>query len=467
MEMKYPPDKEAELFERYDIKCFDYTDYPHKSFWSESVGDSQYREALVETFSKPHDATTLYVHIPFCVELCYFCICHKEITRNQEKIKNHVYGSLLPEFDLLEAHFKKTNIRPRVTEVYLGGGSPTILDYAEFDALLEKIKQFVPIESLDRFNVEVDPRDVDEEKLCFYKSRGVTVISMGIQDFDPKVQEAVNRVQPLELVQERLRVARELFTSINFDLLAGLPYQTEESMRKTVEQVIELAPDRISFDYFRYNEKFYPHMRILKKMNAFPDGVAKRKILAIAANGFTEAGYVRTGFEHFAKPDDRVAKALNQGTATYTSLGAITGSSLNVIATGRSGHGIIGDRYLFQNHYDQSLFKSAIDAGELPIYRGHKLSDDDIMRRKIIRKLRTYFFLDIKAIEHEYSLDFDQYFQQEKKILEYFVKDGLVVLNQHGLTVTETGLHFAELIASVFDAYTNKQLLIELDARRI
>lgn len=459
--------EEARLFERYDIECFDYTDYPHKSFWSESMGDSQYRKALVETFSGQHDATTLYVHIPFCVELCYFCICHKEITRNQEKIKRHFYGSLLPEFDLLNDHFEKTNIKPRITEVYLGGGSPTILDYDEFDALIEKIRRFVPIESLDRFNVEVDPRDVDEEKLRFYKSRGVTVISMGIQDFDPKVQKAVNRIQPLELVQERLRVARELFTSINFDLLAGLPYQTEESMRKTVEQVIKLAPDRISFDYFRYNEKFYPHMRILKQMNAFPDRVTKRKILAIAANSFAEAGYVRTGFEHFAKPDDRVAKALSRGAATYTSLGAIAGSSLSVIAVGRSGHGIIGDNYLFQNHYDQDLFRSAIDAGKLPVFRGHQLSADDVMRRKIIRKLRTYFSLDIKGIEQEYSLNFEEYFHQEKKILAHFVRDGLVVLNQESLTATEPGLHFAELIASIFDSYTNQQLLVELDSRSI
>ncbi len=459
--------EKAKLFERYDIECFDYTDYPHKSFWSESMGDPQYREALVRTFSGPHDATTLYVHIPFCVELCYFCICHKEITRNQEKIKGHVYGTLLPELDLLYDHFTKTGIRPRITEVYLGGGSPTILDYPEFDALLEKIKQFVPIESLDRFNVEVDPRDVDEEKLRFYASRGVTVISMGIQDFDIKVQEAVNRIQPIELVRERLRVARELFTSINFDLLAGLPYQTEESMKRTVEQVIELAPDRISFDYFRYNDKFYPHMRILKKMNAFPDFAVKRKILAIAANGFAEAGYVRTGFEHFAKQDDRVAKALSLGTATYTSLGAITGNSLNVIATGRSGHGIIGDRYLFQNHYDQNAFKQAVDAGKLPVFRGHELSLDDVMRRKIIRKLRTYFFLDFESIENEYSLDFEQYFHVEKKILAHFVRDGLVVLDRHSLTVTELGLHFAELIASIFDGYTNKKLLSELDSRRL
>ena len=460
-------EKEARIFKKYDIECFDYTDYPHKSFWSEDMGDSQYREALTETFSKQHDATTLYVHIPFCVELCYFCICHKEITRNQEKIKRHFYGSLVPEFDLLETHFEKTGIRPRINEVYLGGGSPTILDYPEFDALVEKIRRLVPIESLDRFNVEVDPRDVDEEKLRFYKSRGVNVISMGIQDFDLKVQEAVNRVQPLELVQERLRVARELFTSINFDLLAGLPYQTEESMRKTVEQVVKLAPDRISFDYFRYNEEFYPHMKLLKRMNAFPDFMAKRKILAMAANGFAEAGYVRTGFEHFAKPDDRVAKALNHGTATYTSLGAITGNSLNVIATGRSGHGIIGDQYLFQNHYDQSRFKRAIDAGELPIYRGHRLSDDDIMRREIIRKLRTYFFLDIEALESEHSLNFDRYFQREKEILSHFTNDGLVVLDQHRLTVTEDGLHFAELVSSVFDAYTNKRLLAVLDSRRV
>src|SRR3990167_2161628 len=455
------------MFEKYDIECFDHTDYPHKSFWSEDMRDGQYRAALTETFSNTeHAATTLYVHIPFCVELCYFCICHKEITRNQEEIKRHVYGSLLPEFDLLHAHFREQNLRPRITEVFFGGGSPTILDYAEFDAVLESIWRFVAIENLDRFCVEVDPRDVDEEKLRFYKTRGVTTISMGIQDFDLKVQKAINRVQSLELVQERLRVARELFTSINFDLLAGLPYQTEESMRHTVAQVVRLAPDRISFDFFRYNEKFYPHMRILKKLNAFPSGITKRKILAIAAEGFAEAGYIRTGFEHFAKPDDRIAKALSQGSATYTSLGAVAGSSPNVIATGRSGHGIIGDHYLFQNHYDQNHFQQAIDIGELPVFRGHHLSVDDVMRREIIRKLRTYFVLDIGDIAKRYATVVDCTFEHEDRLLAHFIQDGLVIIDNNKLVITETGLHFAELIASVFDAYTNKNLLTELDSRR-
>ena len=456
-------EKEDKLFEKYDIECFDYTDYPHKSFWSESMRSPQYRQALTEIFSDPaHDATTLYVHIPFCVKLCYFCICHKEITQNYDKVKRHLYGSLFPELDLLIEHFEKTGVRPRITEVFFGGGSPTIMEFDEFDILLEKIEQLVPIKSLDRFCVEVDPRNVTEEKLHFYKSRGVTVISMGIQDFDLLVQEAINRVQPYELVRDTLKVARELFTSINFDLLAGLPYQTEVSMRKTIEQVVELAPDRISFDYFRYNEKFYPYMRILKRLNAFPDSVTKRRIMATAASGFAAAGYLRTGFEHFALPTDRVGKALSSGTATYTSLGAIAGSSLSVIAIGRSGHGIIGDGYLFQNHYEQAQFKQAIDAGDFPVYRGHKLSDDDVMRRNIIRKLRTYFSLDIGAIEYEYSLEFDKYFQRERKILDYFVKDGLVALDDGRLTVTDTGLHFAELVASIFDVYTNENLLARL-----
>lgn len=457
------------IFEKYDIEGFDYTDYPHKSFWSEEMGSEQYRQALTETFSDPqHDPVTLYVHIPFCVKLCYFCICHKEITTNYGKVKNHVLRSMLPELDLLIDHFELMNIKPNVTEIFFGGGSPTILEYEEFDALLDCIKYFVDMSKLVRFCVEVDPRNVTEEKLRFYKSRGVTVISMGIQDFDLKVQEAINRVQSYELVRSTLQVARELFTSINFDLLSGLPYQTEESMKKTVDQVVELSPDRISFDYFRYNEKFYHHMRILKKLDAFPDGVEKRKILAVAVDGFKQAGYVRTGFEHFAKPDDRIAQALAKGQATYTSLGAISGGSPSCIATGRSGHGILGNGYLFQNHYDQDKFQEAIVAGNLPTYRGHKLTEDDALRRDIIRKLRTYFRLDIADIETRYSLlDFDLYFAREKEILEkHFVKDGLVVLDDWKLEITEAGLHFAELIASVFDAYTNEKLLVQLDGRR-
>ena len=457
---------DEKLFQKYDVECFDYTDYPHKSFWSEEMRSAQYEEALVSTFSDPrHDAVTLYVHIPFCVKLCYFCICHKEITSNYTRIRNHMAFSMHPEIDLLIALFKKTGIRPRVTEVFFGGGSPTILDYAEFDALLSKIKVFVDVAKLDRFCVEVDPRNVTEAKLRFYKSRGVTVVSMGIQDFDLKVQEAINRVQSYELVKRTLNTCRELFTSINFDLLAGLPYQTEASMRETVDKVVELSPDRISFDYFRYNEKFYAHMKLLKKLDAFPDAVLKRKILAIAVEGFKAAGYVRTGFEHFAKPQDRVAQALAQGRAMYTSLGAIAGSAPSCIALGRSGHGIIGDRYLFQNHYDQGQFKQAVDKGLFPVYRGHALTEDDIMRRDIIRRLRTYFALDITEIEQKYSLlSFWMYFKRERELLDaHFVKDGLVLVTASHVGATELGLHFAELIASVFDKYTNAALFEKLD----
>lgn len=449
------------LFKKYDIDCFDYTDYPHKSFWSESLCGVEYQDALVETFSNPaHGNTTLYVHIPFCVQLCFFCICHKEVTQNFAKVRRHVYDYLLPELDLLLETFAIHGIRPRITEVYLGGGSPTILDYPEFEALLGRIKQFADVSKLDRFCVEVDPRNVDDEKLRFYKSCGVTTVSLGVQDFDPLVQKAVNRVQLYDLVCRVMDVSRELFSSINFDLLAGLPFQTVGGMRQTIKQVVSLSPDRISFDYFRYNEEFYPHLRVLKQENAFPDAVAKRQILAVAAEDFADAGYVRTGFEHFAKPNDAVAKALARGDATYTSLGAVSGSSPNVIAVGRSGHGMLGDLYLFQNHYDQARYGKAIEAGDFPIYRGYCLSDDDVLCRDIIRRLRTYFVLDCS------TLDFDYYFRKELQILDYFVGDGLVRFDSdHKLVITEEGIHFTELIASTFDSYTNDGLLVCLEER--
>ncbi len=446
--------------ERYDLECFDYTNYPHLSVWSQAVGDKEYREALVETFANPRAGpTTMYVHIPYCVELCYFCICHKEITRNYERVKRHVHDSLLPELDLLYAHMRHFEALPHVTEMYFGGGSPTILEYAEFDALMNSLRRFVDVEKLDRFNVEVDPRNVDEAKLRFYKNSGATVISMGVQDFDPQVQQAVNRVQSFELTRDTLGMARQLgFTSINFDMLAGLPYQTESSMARTIEQVVELAPDRISFDYFRYNEKYYPHLRLLKKMDAFPTFAQRRQMIARAAKEFAAAGYVRSGFEHWAKPDDRVAKALRDGTATYSVLGVVTGQ-VNTLAVGRQVHSVLGDRWLFQNHYEQELYGAAIDAGSLPVYRGHFMSADDAIRRQIIFKLRTYFSVNLAS----FGVDFDEYFQSEKKILEHFIRDGLVEIKWPTLVMTETGVLFAELIASVFDKYTNGRLLAKLE----
>ena len=292
--------------------------------------------------------------------------------------------------------------------------------------MVELISLFIDIKNLNRFCIEVDPRTCSPDKLKYYHEKGVNNISIGIQDLDPQVQKAVNRVQPVELV-ERLMTSdtRENFKSINFDFLVGLPMQTESSIKRTMEKTVSLSPDRVSLCFFHYTTEFYPHMKMLEK--TMPDFFERKRIFEKALEVLTDGGYIRTGFEHFAKPDDIVAKGLKEKKATYTSLGAIS-EATNVIATGRSGHSIISNNYLFQNYYEQELYANALSKNEFPIYRGMKLSNDDILRRDIIRKLRTYFIIKIPDIESRINTSFKDYFQKEIAILTEFAKDELVIL---------------------------------------
>jgi oxygen-independent coproporphyrinogen-3 oxidase len=440
-----------QLLDKYGVESFDYTDYPHKSLWDQSMEDNEYRNALQGFLSKEHDPIIAYIHIPFCKKLCYYCMCHKTITNNYSEILEHFDRYLLAEIDIFNKFIKNNNLIPNIKEIFLGGGSPTLLEEREFNRLIHELSQFLNISDLYRFCIEVDPRTVTKERLKFYRDSGVTTISLGIQDFDPAVQKAINRVQSYEMVQSLLDVAQELFSSINFDILVGLPLQTQDSVKRTFEQVVSLSPDRISLDYFRYATKFYPHMQ--KIQHLLPDILEKRRLYDVAVKSLESAGYVRTGFQHFAKSTDIVAKAIESKKAFFTSLGTVSGACPNVIAFGRSGHGLIGDSYVFQNYYEQELYGSAIEKGEFPIYRGHKLSRDDVIRRDVIRKLRTYFSINKREVEDNLTISFDSYFSHELNMLSEFQKDGLCFITENEITMTELGKHFAGIMVSVFDSY--------------
>lgn len=439
------------LLEKYDIGSYDYTDYPHKSFWNESMGDKDYRRALMGLFSVVHDPAIIYIHVPFCKKLCYYCICHKEITADYGRILEHFEKYLLAEINIFKKFIKENGITPNIKEIFVGGGSPTLLEEREFDRLIVELSEFLNVTNLNRFCVEIDPRTVTEERLRYYHNKGVTTISLGIQDLDSAVQKAINRVQPYEMIRDLLGVAHELYSSINFDILIGLPLQTQASVKRTFEQVVSLSPDRISLDYFRYAPKYYPHMK--KISHLLPDSYEKRRIYDVAVKELEASGYVRTGFQHFAKPTDVVAKAVENKKAFFTSLGAVSGICPNVVAFGRSGHGIIGNDYLFQNYYEQKLYGAAIEKGEFPIYRGYRLTQDDVIRRDVIRKLRTYFFIGKREIEDKLNASFDEYFSKELNMLNEFQKDGLCTITEQEIVMTELGKHFAGLMVSVFDNY--------------
>ncbi|MBF0305200.1 MAG: coproporphyrinogen dehydrogenase [Alphaproteobacteria bacterium] len=443
------------LLRKYDAYAFDYIEYPHKSFWSDKVTDAEVREALDEVFlARPDEPVLLYLHIPFCQQLCWFCICHREITRDYERVRQYLDEVLLPEIDLLIAHCQARGIRPNIRQVYMGGGTPTYLNEADFDRLFERLAPILDTRRLDDFAIEVDPRRVDVERLRFYASRGINKISFGIQDFDPQVQEAVNRVQPPELIERLLTPeVRKAFPSINFDLLVGLPRQTTDSIRATVERTVAMRPDRISLAYVHYGPKFHPHQTQMNRQELLPDFFGRRRLFVEALKVLETSDYVRTGFEHFALPGDRVAQAVAEGTATYTSLGAVSGDCGTVIALGSASYSTIGQRFQVQWLYEREPYVAALKDGRFPVFRGHRLTDEDIVRRDLIKSLRTYFTLDIRAFEARHALDFASHFARELGVLAEFVQDGLVELSSDRLTLTPIGRHFANLTASVFDAY--------------
>lgn len=432
------------LFKKYDVYADDYTDYPHKSNWSKKFGDKEYRYALLKTYESRYPSTLLYLHIPFCFQQCFYCICHKHIINSYDPVLEY-YSYLVREISLMRRFFTGNNLDFNVKEVFLGGGSPTLLHEEEFNDLVSQINLLIDVDSLERFCVEIDPRTCPPSKLRYYASKGVNNLSIGVQDFDPLVQQAVNRIQSVELVR-RLLVPelRQHFKSINIDLLVGLPKQTEKTMKETMQQVVDLKPDRVSFCFFHYTpDDYHPHMKACEPW--LPDFYHRKLIFRAGLDVLQQAGYTRTGFEHFALPDDRVAKGLHDGKATYTSLGAIK-EPTNVLAFGESGHSILGDDYLVQNFYEPDLYRRAIDAAKLPVYRGMQLSMDDALRRGVIRDLRTYFRVHTDHL-------FREYFNREIQRLQPFIDDGLVRLDEKELRITDDGKYFTDLIISIFDKY--------------
>lgn len=439
---------------------FDYTEYPTKAIWKEDFSQANYIEALKDWIPKNKDKPILfYVHTPFCEQLCYFCLCSKEITKDYEKVKNYLYEYLFKEIELLEKALEENNLKLNVKEVYFGGGSPTYYKEEEFKNLINKLSNIIDFKNIDDFTVEIDPRRVDENRLLFYKENYVNRLSFGIQDFDLKVQEEINRVQPPELVDKVLTPkVRKEFPTINFDLLIGLPAQTEKSITRTIEETIKLKPSQIQTMYMHYKPQTRKYMIKMLRNNPLPDFYDRKVIFEKASTMLLNSGYNRAGFESYALPNDPLDESMKEKKAVYNSLGTQKGGATNFVAIGSSAHGCLGDDYYFQNYYEQNLYRDALDEGRFPIYRGMKLNEDDKLRRKVVRDIRTYFNVEFSEINKNYDIDFKDYFKDELQTLKQFEIDGLVKLNDSHIQLTDLGEHFSPQIACVFDAYNELNL---------
>lgn len=428
-----------------------YVEYPHKSIWSKNFTDEHFKIASKNLFCRKKDTPLLlYVHIPFCLRQCFYCTCHTFITKDYEKIKSYL-NTLYREIDMLKELFNNYSVTPNFREIHLGGGSPTILHEKEFEQLIEKLGSIADIKQLSEFAIEVDPRETSKEKLLYYHSKGITRLSFGVQDFDLNVQKAVNRVQPPELLEKVLTPdIRKQFRSINFDIMWGLPGQTPESYKKTIDTVVKFSPDRISLLMLHYAPDVKKHQKLMKQHN-IPDVNEKTKLFQIACQMLENNGYVRIGLEHFAKTTDELAIALKNKTLHWNSLGYTAGRYLDIIGIGSGSSSRITDNYYFQSHYPLSDYETSIANNKFPVYRGYKLNNDDVIRREIIHKLRNYFSLNFNNIETQYDIEFKKYFKSENDALKKLAEDGILELSGNTMTVTELGKYFIFHVCHVFD----------------
>ena len=440
-----------DLLTRFDVPGPRYTSYPTADRFVEAFGEADYLQALDQRKSAAIGKAmplSLYVHIPFCESLCYYCACNKIITKHKDRAATYL-RYLTREVALHTAHL---GLGQSVSQLHLGGGTPTFLSDDELRELMHMLRRHFEFVPGGEYSVEVDPRTVDEKRLAVLAELGFNRLSFGVQDFDPAVQKAVHRVQPAQQVFDLVAAARRLgFESVNVDLIYGLPLQTPESFERTLAQVNELRPDRIAlYAYAHLPERFKPQRRI--HAAELPAGGAKVAMLSRSLDAFTEAGYVYIGMDHFALPDDALAVAKRQGRLHRNFQGYSTQADCDLIALGVSSIGRVGATYS-QNAKTMEEYCDLLDQGHLPVVRGLALSRDDLIRRAVIMALMCQGQLHFESINLAWLIDFKKYFAVELSQLEDMQAQGLVQLSDSGIQVSAMGWFFVRGVAMVFDRY--------------
>lgn len=424
-----------------------YTSYPTADRFHSSFTESEYINALEQrrsgALNKP---ISLYIHIPFCNTICYYCGCNKIITKDTGRADAYI-EYLEKETALLAKHLHG---RHKLAQLHFGGGTPTFLNDEQLERVFSMIRKHFELMPTGEYSIEIDPRKVSRETVLHLGKLGFNRMSVGIQDFDPKVQQAVNRIQSLEETRTVIEAAREAgFKSVSVDLIYGLPHQNTNSIKNTLDTVLSLNPDRLAlYHYAHLPHLFKPQRRI--DTEAVPGSEEKLDMLQYAVNYLTENGYIFIGMDHFAKPDDELATALNEGRLQRNFQGYSTYADCDLVAIGVSSIGKIGNTYA-QNEKNIEAYYAALDAGHLPILRGYTLNQDDLLRRNIIQDLMCRFALDFRTYEELFSIRFQHYFAEELKDLELLAELGLLSLENHSLQVSAKGRFLIRNIAMVFD----------------
>lgn len=439
------------LAQRYDVAAPRYTSYPTAASFQPDVTP----EALEAAIQRSNEAETpapleLYIHVPFCHALCYYCACNRIVTRNSEKVRHYVDG-LVNEAAHLAPHLGRNRA---VRKIHLGGGTPTYLRPAALAELMERLAQtltFAPIQHRE-MAIEVDPRSVSADDMGALKAAGFTRLSLGVQDLDPKVQAAINRVQPYARLQELVgAVRREGFKSLNFDLIYGLPHQNVEQFEQTLEQVLELTPDRIALYGYAHLPERFRAQRLLNQQE-LPSGGVRLQLLVRAIERLTEAGYIYIGMDHFARPTDALAAGRQEQTLIRNFQGYEPGPHTDLIGLGMSAISSLGDIYT-QNHKSLPQWDAAVGKHCLTVERGHISSRDDRVRRDVIETIMCRDKLDFSEVEQRHAIDFEAYFAGALARLREMEADGLVKRDTKALHITSRGRLFLRAIAMCFDAY--------------
>lgn len=436
------------LIEKYNYSGPRYTSYPTALEFNENFSQQDFILSANRFADRP---LSLYVHIPFCHKLCYFCGCNKLVTRQTQKVTQYL--------DILEREIASRSqlFKDRtVTQMHWGGGTPTFLTHDEITRLITSLKKHFHFDTHAELSIEIDPREITPQTIDHLANLGFNRLSMGIQDFNHEIQYLINREQDEQLIRSLILQARKnRFHSISLDLIYGLPKQTVESFTETLDKVIDISPDRLSvFNYAHLPSRFAAQRKI--KDHDLPNAHAKLQILQTSIQKLTQAGYRFIGMDHFAKPTDELAIAQQQNKLHRNFQGYTTQGEADLLGLGVSAISMLGDSYA-QNQKDLKLYQQQVELSGNGLWKGFSLKEDDKIRRDVIKQLICHFFLDKQAIEQQYQIRFDHYFNEDLTLLDPLVKDGLVTITDDAIIVNPKGHLLIRNICMCFDSYMRQQ----------
>ena len=449
--MYQPLEFDPELIRRYDASGPRYTSYPTAVQFTEAFDVARYREMARSSNSDSQPVPlSLYFHIPFCDTVCFYCACNKVITKNRTRAIPYL-EQLFREIELQAGLFDRN--RP-VDQLHWGGGTPTFLSKAQMRDLMRVTAENFQLRADDsgEYSIEIDPREADAETIALLRSLGFNRLSLGVQDFDPEVQKAVNRIQSEAQTWAVLEAARaEGFKSVSVDLIYGLPLQTVARFKSTLDKVIAAGPDRLSvFNYAHLPQLFKTQRQI--DATLLPSAEEKLAILGMAIEHLTQAGYLYIGMDHFARPDDELAVAQRQGTLYRNFQGYSTHADCDLVAMGATAISKVGNSYS-QNLKTLEAYGDRLQRGDLAVFRGVELNADDVLRREVIRRLICNFELDFAEIEAAHDIHFRTYFAAALRALEPFARDELLELDARFIKVKPRGRLLIRNICMQFDRY--------------